>query len=73
MNRKAIGQTLHYAQATGRNPAVAFFILHQQTENREKLKYVAWLCRYYKIKVWFINDDLANGCKNQLKELHVNF
>ncbi len=60
---EAIGKALHYAKETGKKPAVAFFIL-QQPGDREKLKYVTWLCHYYKIKVWFINDELKNGCKN---------
>lgn len=61
---EAIGQALHYAKETGKKPAVAFFIAHRQPGDQEKLKYVTWLCNYYKIKVWFINEELEKGCKN---------
>ena len=55
---EAIGQALHYAKETGKKPAVAFFIVDHQPGDKEKLKYVTWLCNYYKIKVWFINEEL---------------
>jgi len=71
LNRKAIGQALHCAKETAGKPTVAFFILHQQPGDREKLKFVTRLCRCYKIKVWFMNDEPENRCKNQLKEFHV--
>lgn len=60
---EAIGQALHYARETGKKPAVAFFIADRQTGDREKLKYATWLCNTYKIKVWFINDELEKAKK----------
>ncbi|MEE9912910.1 MAG: hypothetical protein K4571_14445 [Deltaproteobacteria bacterium] len=61
---EAIGQALHYAKETGKKPAVAFYIADPRSGDREKLKYAKLLCEYYKIKVWFINDELEKGCKN---------
>ena len=61
---EAIGQALHYARETGKKPAVAFFIADQKPGDLEKLKYVTWLCNTYKIKVWFINDELEKARKN---------
>ena len=61
---EAIGQALHYARETGKKPAVAFFIPDQKHGDLEKLKYVTWLCNYYKIKVWFINEELERARKN---------
>lgn len=55
---EAIGQALHYAQETGKKPAIALFLEDQNPEDKEKLKYVIRLCNYYKIKVWFINEEL---------------
>lgn len=60
---EAIGQALHYAKETGKKPAVAFFVMDGQQGYRDKLKYVTWLCNYYKIKVWFINDELEKARK----------
>jgi hypothetical protein len=61
---EAIGQALHYARETGKKPAIAFFIVDHKPGDEEKLKYVTWLCHYYKIKVWFINDELKKAGKN---------
>jgi hypothetical protein len=58
---EAIGQALHYAKETGKKPAIAIFIEDQNQEDKEKLKYVMRLCDYYKIKVWFINEELAKA------------
>jgi hypothetical protein len=55
---EAIGQALHYARETGKKPAIAIFIVDHEPGDKEKLKYVMWLCSYYKIKVWFINEEL---------------
>ncbi|MEN6469566.1 MAG: hypothetical protein ABFD45_11525 [Smithella sp.] len=60
---EAIGQALHYAKETGKKPAVAFYIADQKHGDREKLKYAIWLCDYYKIKTWFINDELKKARK----------
>jgi hypothetical protein len=61
---EAIGQALHYAKETGKKPAVAFYIADKKAGDREKLKYAIWLCNYYKIKTWFINDELRKAHKN---------
>ena len=58
---EAIGQTLHYAKEAGKKPAIAFFIVDHQSGDKEKLKYVTLLCNYYKIKVWFINEELEKA------------
>ena len=58
---EAIGQALHYAKETGKKPAIAIYIVDHQPGDKEKLKYVMWLCNYYKIKVWFINDVLEKA------------
>ncbi len=60
---EAIGQALHYAKETGKKPAVAFFIIDPKPGDEAKLKYVTWLCNYYKIKVWFINEELEKAKK----------
>ncbi len=60
---EAIGQALHYAKETGKKPAIAIFIVDHRPGDKEKLKYVMWLCNYYKIKVWFINDELEKARK----------
>ena len=60
---EAIGQALHYAKETGKKPAIAIFIVDHQPGDKEKLKYVIWLCNYYKIKVWFINEELEKARK----------
>jgi hypothetical protein len=60
---EAIGQALHYAKETGKKPAIAIFIVDHQPGDKEKLKYVMWLCNYYKIKVWFINEELEKAKK----------
>jgi len=60
---EAIGQALHYAKETGKKPAVAFYVTDQKHGDREKLKYAIWLCEYYKIKTWFINDELKKARK----------
>ena len=58
---EAIGQALHYARETGKKPAIAIFMEEQRDEDKEKLKYVIRLCGYYKIKVWFINEELEKA------------
>jgi hypothetical protein len=58
---EAIGQALHYAKETGKKPAIAIFMEEQRDEDKEKLKYVIRLCGYYKIKVWFINEELEKA------------
>jgi hypothetical protein len=58
---EAIGQALHYAKETGKKPAIAIFMEDQREEDKEKLKYVIRLCGYYKIKVWFINEELKKA------------
>jgi hypothetical protein len=58
---EAIGQALHYAKETGKKPAIAIFMEEQGDEDKEKLKYVIRLCGYYKIKVWFINEELEKA------------
>lgn len=60
---EAIGQALHYARETGRKPAIALFITDREPGDMQKLKYVIWLCNYYKIKVWFINEELEKAKK----------
>jgi hypothetical protein len=60
---EAIGQALHYAKETGRKPAIAIFIVDHRPGDKEKLKYVMRLCHYYKIKVWFINEELEKARK----------
>jgi hypothetical protein len=60
---EAIGQALHYARETGRKPAIAVFIVDHRPGDKEKLKYVMRLCHYYKIKVWFINEELEKAKK----------
>ena len=60
---EAIGQALHYAKETGKKPAIAIFIVDREPGDKEKLKYVKWLCDYYKIKVWFINEELERAKK----------
>lgn len=62
---EAIGQALHYAKETEKKPAAAFFVPAREAVNREKLQYVTWLCNYYKIKVWFINDELEKAGKRR--------
>jgi hypothetical protein len=58
---EAIGQALHYAKETGKKPAIAIFMDEQRDEDKEKLKYVIRLCGHYKIKVWFINEELEKA------------
>jgi spore coat polysaccharide biosynthesis predicted glycosyltransferase SpsG len=60
---EAMGQALHYAKETGRKPAIAIFIVDHKQGDKEKLKYVTALCNYYKIKVWFINEELEKAGK----------
>jgi len=60
---EAIGQALHYARETGKKPAIAIFTENQNQEDKEKLTYVMRLCDYYKIKVWFINEELEKARK----------
>ena len=60
---EAIGQALHYAKETGKKPAIAIYIVDHQPGDKEKLKYVTLLCNYYKIKVWFINEELEKARK----------
>ena len=58
---EAIGQALHYAKETGKKPGIAFFIVEPKQSDHEKLKYLIRLCNYYKIKVWFINEELEKA------------
>lgn len=60
---EAIGQALHYAKETGRKPAVAIFIIDHEPGEKEKLKYVKWLCDYYQIRFWYINEELKKAKK----------
>jgi hypothetical protein len=60
---EAIGQALHYAKETGKKPAIAIFIVDHEPGDKEKLKYVKWLCDYYKIKFWYINEELKKAKK----------
>jgi hypothetical protein len=60
---EAIGQALHYAKETGTKPGIAFFIMESKQSDQEKLKYLIRLCNYYKIKVWFINEELEKEKK----------
>jgi hypothetical protein len=60
---EAIGQALHYAKETGKKPGIAFFIVEPKQSDHEKLKYLIRLCNYYKIKVWFINEELEKEKK----------
>jgi hypothetical protein len=60
---EAIGQALHYAKETGKKPAIAISIVDSEPGDKEKLRYVTWLCNYYKIKVWYINEELAKTKK----------
>jgi hypothetical protein len=60
---EAIGQALHYAKEAGKKPGIAIFITDHKSSDKEKLEYVKWLCKYYKIKVWFINEELEKGKK----------
>lgn len=56
---EGIGQALHYAKETGKKPGLALFAEKPAKKDLKKLKYIRKLCRYYKIKVWFINDELG--------------
>jgi hypothetical protein len=58
---EAIGQALHYAKETGKKPGIAIFIMEPKQSDKEKLKYLIRLCNYYKIKVWFINEELEKA------------
>jgi MoaA/NifB/PqqE/SkfB family radical SAM enzyme len=58
---EAIGQALHYAKETGKKPGIAIFIMEPKQSDKEKLKYIIRLCNYYKIKVWFINEELEKA------------
>ena len=58
---EAIGQALHYAKETGKKPAIAIFIMEPKQSDKEKLKYLIRLCNHYKIKVWFINEELEKA------------
>ena len=60
---EAIGQALHYAKETGKKPGIAIFIMEPKLSDKEKLKYLIRLCNYYKIKVWFINEELEKEKK----------
>jgi len=60
---EAIGQALHYARETGKKPGIAIFIMDPKKGDHEKLKYLIRLCNYYKIKVWFINEELEKEKK----------
>ena len=62
---EAIGQALHYAKETGKKPAIAVFILDHEPGDKEKLKYVKWLCDYYEIKFWYINEELKKAGKKK--------
>jgi hypothetical protein len=58
---EAIGQALHYAKETGKKPGIAIFLMEPKQSDQEKLKYLIRLCNYYKIKVWFINEELEKA------------
>jgi hypothetical protein len=60
---EAIGQALHYAKETGKKPGIAIFVMEPKQSDQEKLKYLIRLCNYYKIKVWFINEELEKEKK----------
>jgi hypothetical protein len=60
---EAIGQALHYAKEAGKKPGIAIFIMEPKQSDQEKLKYLIRLCNYYKIKVWFINEELEKEKK----------
>jgi hypothetical protein len=60
---EAIGQALHYAKETGKKPGIAIFIMEPKQSDTKKLKYIIRLCNYYKIKVWFINEELEKEKK----------
>jgi len=64
---EAIGQALHYAKETGKKPGIAIFIIEPKQSDKEKLKYLIRLCNYYKIKVWFINEELEKEKRNNFK------
>jgi hypothetical protein len=55
---EGIGQALHYAEATGRQPGLALFVVRSTDMNSDKLEYVKKLCAYYGITVWYINEEL---------------
>jgi len=52
-----------YLEETGKKPAIAVFIVDHRPGDKEKLKYITWLYNYYKIKVWFINEELEKAKK----------
>jgi hypothetical protein len=60
---EAIGQSLHYAKETGKKPGIAIFIMDPKQSDKAKLKYLIRLCNYYRIKVWFINEELEKEKK----------
>ena len=35
--------------------------MEPKQSDKEKLKYLIHLCNYYKIKVWFINEELEKA------------
>ncbi len=55
---EGIGQALHYAKETGKKPGLALFLLHPDPTGLDKLDYVHWLCDFYGIRVWYINEEL---------------
>ncbi|MCP3924305.1 MAG: hypothetical protein GY714_17150 [Desulfobacterales bacterium] len=55
---EGIGQSLHYAEETGKKPGLAIFIINPGKKDLKKLNYVKKLCGRYKIKVWYINKEI---------------
>ncbi len=53
---EAIGQALHYAYATSRNPGIAL-IMDGKKDTPEKYAYAKKLAEHYGIKVWLINKS----------------
>ena len=57
---EGIGQCLHYAHETGRQPGLAIFIPNLNKKSLKKIKYVKYLCAQYGITFWYINDEIRN-------------
>jgi len=60
---EGIGQALHYARETGKQPGLAIFIINPSKKDLIKLKYVIKLCELHGIKAWYINDELKKAKK----------
>jgi hypothetical protein len=52
---EAIGQSLHYAQLTGRKPGIALIIEHP--EDRKHLKKLEPIAIEHSIKIWIIENE----------------